>query len=147
VFVFRRLLGAALVLTLAGCGGAAHERSSTAAAPRSAVAASLPATVYPDDPQVRARAMTAGQRRDLERLWMETQAIRRAAAGSRNSTLNGDRRVRNTVSRFMDDLARSRIDDLSKNRAIDHAAAAAGTVCEQCFQELEAVRPIPAIAH
>ena len=30
---------------------------------------------------------------------------------------------------------------------IDHAAAAVATSCDQCFQQLEAMRPIPQIAH
>jgi hypothetical protein len=63
------------------------------------------------------------------------------------STLKGEPRVREATSRFIDDLDRSRIDDLSKNRVIDHAAAAVAPVCGQCFQQLEAMRPIPAIAH
>jgi hypothetical protein len=100
--------------------------------------------VYPDDPQVLARATTAGQKRDLVALWADTDAMRRAAAKSEHSTLKGDPAVRRATSTFIDDLDRSSIDDLSKNRVIDHAAAAIATVCEQCFQQLEAMRPIPA---
>jgi hypothetical protein len=103
--------------------------------------------VYPDDPQVVARATTAGQKHDLVELWADTGAMRKAAAKSSRSTLKGDPAVRHATSTFIDDLDRSSIDDLSKNRVIDHAAAAVATVCEQCFQQLEAMRPIPAIAH
>jgi hypothetical protein len=34
-----------------------------------------------------------------------------------------------------------------RNRMIDHAAAIVAPVCQQCFQALEAERPIPGIAH
>jgi hypothetical protein len=39
------------------------------------------------------------------------------------------------------------IGNLARNRMIDHAAAIVAPVCQQCFQALEAERPIPAIAH
>jgi hypothetical protein len=129
----KRLILCLFVLAVAGCGGSG--------------APPTPAGVYPDDPQVVARATTAKQRRDLVTLWTDTKALRRAAAQSKSSSLKGDVRVRRATSRFIDDLDKSAIDDLSKNRAIDHAAAAAAPVCGQCFQQLEAIRPIPAIAH
>jgi hypothetical protein len=37
--------------------------------------------------------------------------------------------------------------NLIRNRMIDHAAALLTGPCEQCFQALEAERPIVAIAH
>jgi hypothetical protein len=96
---------------------------------------------------VLARATTAAQRNDLKELWHDTLGMRSAASKSKRSTLKGDPAVRQATSAFIDDLDRSAIDNLSKNRVIDHAAAAVATVCEQCFQQLEAMRPIPAIAH
>jgi hypothetical protein len=142
----RLLYGAAAFLALfalAGCGAnqkaAPSTPATTASTPRPAV--------YPDDPQVIARATTASQKQDLVELWADTGAMRQAAARSEHSSLKGDPAVRRTTSTFIDDLDRSTIDDLSKNRVIDHAAAAVATVCEQCFQQLEAMRPIPAIAH
>jgi ABC-type phosphate/phosphonate transport system substrate-binding protein len=149
----RLLYGAAALLALvalAGCGG-----DEKAAPSNGKAAPSMPATtvgnprsaVYPDDPQVIARATTASQKQDLVELWADTGAMRHAAARSEHSSLKGDPAVRRTTSAFIDDLDRSSIDDLSKNRIIDHAAAAVATVCEQCFQQLEAMRPIPAIAH
>jgi hypothetical protein len=132
-----------LVLALAACGGKASQQGvSTARAARPAAP-----SYYPDDPQVVARATTADQRRDLGLLWKDTQRVRRAAAGTDGSSLKGTPRVRDATSQFIEDLDRSSIDDLSKNRVIDHAAAAVAPVCGQCFQQLEAMRPIPAIAH
>jgi hypothetical protein len=130
-------------LAFAGCGGG-HAAVGTIAKPPAA--APKPA-FYPDDPQVLARATTAAQRNDLKELWHDTLAMRSAASKSKRSTLKGDPAVRQATSAFIDDLDRSAIDNLSKNRVIDHAAAAVATVCEQCFQQLEAMRPIPAIAH
>ena len=132
------------LLALAGCGG--NGGSATPAPAAQTVTQPRPA-VYPDDPQVIARATTAGQMRDLVELWADTGAMRQAAAKSEHSSLKGDPAVRRATSSFIDDLDRSTIDNLSKNRVIDHAAAAVATVCEQCFQQLEAMRPIPAIAH
>jgi hypothetical protein len=134
------------LLALAGCGGSGG--SATPAAPAQTQPASQPRpAVYPDDPQVIARATTARQKQDLVELWADTGAMRRAAARSEHSSLKGDPAVRRATSSFIDDLDRSSIDNLSKNRVIDHAAAAVAVVCEQCFQQLEAMRPIPAIAH
>jgi hypothetical protein len=143
----RLLNGSATILALialAGCGG--NGGSATPAPPAQTATQPRPA-VYPDDPQVIARATTAGQKRDLVELWADTGAMRQAAAKSEHSSLKGDPAVRRATSSFIDDLDRSTIDNLSKNRVIDHAAAAVATVCEQCFQQLEAMRPIPAIAH
>jgi hypothetical protein len=147
----RLLNGSATILALlalAGCGGNGGSATPVSASPAQTLTQPRPAVaVYPDDPQVIARATTAGQKRDLVQLWADTGAMRRAAAKSEHSSLKGDPAVRRATSSFIDDLDRSRIDNLSKNRVIDHAAAAVATVCEQCFQQLEAMRPIPAIAH
>jgi len=48
---------------------------------------------------------------------------------------------------FLRDVALAPLDDLVRNRMIDHAAALLTGSCEQCFQALEAGRPIVAIAH
>jgi len=138
-----RVATIAAVALLAGCGGHAAVRTTE---PEPRRAAPTPA-FYPDDPQVLARATTPAQRRDLKVLWSDTLGMRTAASKSRRSSLKGDPAVQKATSTFIDDLDRSGIDDLSKNRVIDHAAAAVAPVCEQCFQQLEAMRPIPAIAH
>ncbi|TMK94466.1 MAG: hypothetical protein E6G42_04600 [Actinobacteria bacterium] len=51
------------------------------------------------------------------------------------------------TDRFLADLGSAHLDLLLENRLIDHAAAALAGSCTQCFQALEAERPIPAISH
>jgi hypothetical protein len=50
-----------------------------------------------------------------------------------------------TTDRFLLDVATAPIANLKRNRMIDHAVGALGGECEQCFQALEAARPIPNI--
>jgi len=57
--------------------------------------------------------------------------------------LKGNAVVNRATDRFLHDLAVAPIDNKQKNRMIDHAAGALIGACEQCFQALEAARPIP----
>jgi hypothetical protein len=131
----RGLPGIAVAALLAGCGGAKHAAPSTTAA-----------NPFPEDPQVWVRATTPAQRRSLAVLAADVRALHNDAAETTNRTLMGTRALRRGTNRFLIDLDRSGIDLLSKNRVIDHAAAAAAGSCDQCFQQLEAGRPIPQIA-
>jgi hypothetical protein len=115
------LLG--LALALAACGSSSH-RSSAAGSCTSPRAA-----------------------RDLARLRADVAAIRTAAGLPTKDTLKGDARVNHATDRFLLDVARAHVSLLVKNRQIDHAAAALAGSCQQCFQALEAGRPIPAISH
>lgn len=133
-----------VALVLAGCGGANERAAKPNRAAGSAPGAAGP---FPNDPQLLARATTAKQKIDLARLARDIERIRAASAKVNRSSLKGTPATRATTGRFLEDLDRSAIDDLSKNRVIDHAAAAVASVCGQCFQQLEATRPIPAIAH
>ena len=72
--------------------------------------------------------------------------MRAAAAKVHRSSLLGTPGIRRTTAAFIEDLETSSLTLKGKNRMIDHAAAAVAPVCEQCFQMLEAVRPIPQIA-
>src|SRR5262245_57553092 len=120
---------AAGVATLAGCGS--HAVSTHP---------------FPTDPQIWARAATPAEQRSLTVLSGDVQRLRAAAAAAPSRTLMGTPALRRTTNRFLLDLQRSPVDNLSKNRIIDHAATAAASGCDQCFQQLEAVRPIPAIS-
>jgi Flp pilus assembly protein TadD len=85
--------------------------------------------------------------RDLARLRADVAAIHAAARKPTKDTLNGNAAVNRATDRFLLDVGRARVDLLVKNRFIDHAAAALVGSCQQCFQALEANRPIPAISH
>jgi hypothetical protein len=117
-------------LLLAGCGS-----SAPAGAPEPAAS--------PPAPVVR----TPRQQRDLARLSADVRAIRRAAAKADHVTLMGTPALQRTTGAFLDRLDRSSLEPKMKNRMIDFAASAAAGSCEQCFQMLEAARPIPEIAH
>jgi hypothetical protein len=111
------------VVVLAGCGG------SDKSEPQSSVSLVLV------DPAAR-------DRQDA-RLQRDIRLIRAAALKAPSSTLHGTPALRRATTRFLDDFGRStEVDRLRKNRLIDHAAGALGGTCEQCFQQLEAVRPI-----
>ena len=121
------LLSGALLLS--GCAGpwSAPQRAATTTSP----------------PVVR----TPQQKRDLALLWRDVAAIKRASVKVDHVTLMGTPALQRTTGAFLDHLDRSSLDPKMKNRMIDFAASAAAGSCEQCFQMLEAARPIPEIAH
>jgi hypothetical protein len=134
-----------LVLAAAGCGGTDSTTPATTSAP-APVAKRVANDPFPDDPQILARTTTQKQRNALAALASDIKGMRAASADATH-TLKGTPATRQATSRFILHLEQSTIDDLSKNRLIDHAAAAVAPTCDQCFQQLEAMRPIPAIAH
>jgi hypothetical protein len=85
--------------------------------------------------------------RDLARAQADIAHLRKVTAPVHRSSLMGTPAIQAATGRFLDHLDRSSIPALQKNRLIDHAAAAVSGVCGQCFQMLEADRPIPELAH
>ena len=81
------------------------------------------------------------------RLQRDVAAIRRGARRPTKDTLKGNPAINAATDRFLVDVNNASVDLLVKNRFIDHAAAALVGSCQQCFQALEAGRPIPAISH
>jgi hypothetical protein len=69
----------------------------------------------------------------LTRLDHDVSAIRNATSSAA---------VNHATDRFLNDVFTEPIDNLTRNRMIDHAAAALAGRCPQCFQALEADRPI-----
>jgi hypothetical protein len=125
-----RVLLVSLAVLLTGCtagpwGSSQHGSSTTSA------------------PVVR----TPQQKRDLTHLSADVAAIKRAAAKVSHRTLMGTPALQRTTGAFLDRLDRSTLDPKMKNRMIDFAASAVAGSCDQCFQMLEAARPIPEIAH
>jgi hypothetical protein len=113
----RWLLCCSALLLLAGCGGSPKRCESPA------------------------------QQRALARLDADLAAMRKAADQPSADTLKGSRAVSRATDRFLLHVLTAPVDPLVRNRMIDHAAAIVAPVCEQCFQALEAERPIISIAH
>jgi hypothetical protein len=112
------LIGASLLLLLAGCGGS---KQADCTSPK--------------------------EQRALARLDADIAAIKTAAALPAQDTLKGNVAVNRATDRFLLHVETAPVDNLRRNRLIDHAAAALVGSCQQCFQALEAARPIPSIAH
>ena len=115
----RALLLLAAVALLAGCAGTATQTAAPAKKP-------CPETG-----------------RALARLTADIAAIRRAA----RTTPEESPQINAATDRFLRDVATAPIPNLSRNRLIDHAAGALQGSCEQCFQALEAERPIVTIRY
>ncbi len=123
--------GLAIAALAAGCGGGNH----ASPAPSTSTAAHAPRS-----PKVRALI------RDYKRLGADVRALRAEASKVHRGTLLGTPALRRSTGRFIEDLEQSHLSAKARNRMIDHAAGAVATSCEQCFQQLEAIRPIPQIA-
>lgn len=85
--------------------------------------------------------------RALTRLEADLGSIKQGAALPVHDSLKGNAPVNRATDAFLRDVALAPLDNLVRNRMIDHAAALLTGSCEQCFQALEAERPIVAIAH
>jgi hypothetical protein len=83
----------------------------------------------------------------LRKIHADTAAIRAAANLPVKDTLKDNATVSRATDRFLLDVETAPIDNLQRNRLIDLAAAALVGSCEQCFQALEAERPIVTMAH
>ena len=113
----------ALAVVAAGCGGGSAPKHS--AAPGCA------------------KTRTS---RGLERVRRDIAAIRRAALTvPPGHTFNGNAAVGAATDRFLLDLFKAPISNLQRNRLIDHAMSALLSQCQQCFEALEAQRPIVTI--
>jgi hypothetical protein len=118
----RRLLVSALcAAVLAGCGGHSVTRG-------------------PSGPSNR---LLLSQERQEARLFRDVGLIRAEARRTSTSSLQGTPALRRLTARFIGDYDNSSaIPRLRKNRMIDHAVGALAGTCDQCFQQLEAIRPI-----
>ena len=123
------MLRIALLLTalllLAGCGGSATTTSTRAA---------------PQKPQ-----QCPGTQKALAKIQRDVAALRAAAKLPTKNTLIGNHAINVATDRFLRDVELAPLNNLQRNRLIDHAMSALVGNCEQCFQALEAERPIPAI--
>jgi hypothetical protein len=116
--VLRALPLLGAVLLLAGCGGGSHSACESPAVERA-----------------------------LTRIQADLDSIKRASALPVHDSLKGNPAINRATDRFLRDVALAPLDNLVRNRLIDHAAALMVGSCDQCFQALEASRPIVAIEH
>jgi hypothetical protein len=79
--------------------------------------------------------------RSLAKLNADIASIRHAA----RTTPAESKQINAATDRFLHDVATAPIPNLTRNRMIDHAAGALQGSCVQCFQALEAERPIVSI--
>ncbi|MDX6487383.1 MAG: hypothetical protein QOF43_2536 [Gaiellaceae bacterium] len=114
------ILAVCTILCLAACGSAAQK---PATAPKKHCAS----------PKI-ARAVA--------KLQADITALRRAARTPTKDTLQGNAAVNRATDTFLNDVALAPIGNLRRNRLIDHAAGTLAGSCEQCFQALEAARPV-----
>lgn len=124
------LLTAALALS--GCGSEHAAPSTTAPLPP----APNGSKAY------EATAPPARLRVERRRLARDVRALRASAKGA--SSLKGTPAQNRATDAFLQTLQTSHLRLLERNRWIDHAAAAIAGSCDQCFQALEASRPIAA---
>lgn len=78
----------------------------------------------------------------IAKLDADIAAMRRAARLPTKDTLVGNKQVNAATDKFLNDVALAKIDNKRRNRMIDHAAGTLAGACEQCFQALEAARPV-----
>jgi hypothetical protein len=126
------LLAGVLGLAASGCGGGSHGSTAAATTARAHAGGSA--------------CRPAAKARALAKIDADLAALRRAAAKPSRNTLAGGPAVNRATDRFLLDVGTAPLSNIVRNRLIDHAAAALVGSCQQCFQALEASRPIPAIA-
>ena len=119
------LLALASVLALAGCGHGGQR----SAAPRRAS-------------ERPCRHFGPAQQRAKAKLERDVLALRRAADTPTHDTFKGNAAVNKATDRFLYDQGTAPLDNFTRNRYINLAAAAVTPACSQCFQALEANRPI-----
>jgi hypothetical protein len=119
--VKRLLLVTATALALAaGCGSSSPSHTTTAAADRL-------------NPNCLTHPATPAQRRVYRHLLTILAVMRRTKAHDQMSRL---------TDRFLLAEETSGLSAYIRNRLIDHAIAYATPICQDCFQGLEAARPI-----
>ena len=126
----RLLVPAAVVVAVAaGCGSGAHRDDATTIASPSGCHLT---------PAV--KAAIGRSQRDLARL--------RAVAAKQTAYSDlGTPAMQLATGRYVDDLSNSPIDGLRRNRLIDLGVSVVTGYCGQCFQMLEASRPIPELKY
>ena len=128
--MFRAAVLALLVtLTLAACGSS-HQSSPP------------PATTTQSAAKAKA---CKNQAAALAKIHRDIAALQAAYKLPVQDKLLGNHAINVATDKFLNDVQLAPISNLKRNRLTDLAMSAIGTHCQQCFQALEANRPIPSI--
>jgi hypothetical protein len=127
-----RLAVLALVVAATGCG-------SRTAGPSPSPA---PAAVSPG-----ACSLTSVTRAQLARAYRDLTRLRTVASRETRYRELGSLKMQNAAGRYLDDLVDSKLDPYRVNRMLDLGISTSVGVCGQCFQMMEASRPIPAMKY
>jgi hypothetical protein len=126
------VLALLVTLTLAACG------APTSSPP--------PAATTATSTQSAAKAKACkNQAIALAKIHRDIAALEAAYMLPVKDKLLGNHAINVATDEFLNDEELAPISNLKRNRLIDLAMSAIGTHCQQCFQALEAGRPIPAI--
>ena len=125
----------ASAFALSGCGASGDHASGGGAT------TTVAATTTNRD-KCRGSKNPAVVQRKVARVNRDVARIRALAAPIRTRTLDGTPALSAAVDRFLLHVADDDVPVLTRSRLIDRAAAAVSPVCEQCFQALEANRPV-----
>jgi hypothetical protein len=125
------LVGVALLADCGGGGGGGEPAAATTTAP--------PTTTVD---KCKGSTSAAVRARKIRRLSRDVARLRVLAAPIQKKTLDGTPALSAAVDRFLLDVADRDVPIHVRSRFIDRAAALVAPVCEQCFQALEASRPI-----
>jgi hypothetical protein len=129
------LLALAAAALLAGCGGGGNRLAAAT------TTASQPAATTTTD-KCKGSKSAAVRARKIRRLGRDVARLRVLAAPIQKKTLDGTPALSAAVDRFLLNVADRDVPIHVRSRFIDRAAAIVAPVCEQCFQALEASRPI-----
>lgn len=83
----------------------------------------------------------------MTKLHKDVAAIKHASNLPTTNRLLGNPAINKATDRFLLDVATAKIDNKRRNRMIDLAMGSLANQCEQCFQALEAGRPIPGLRY
>jgi hypothetical protein len=126
------VLALLVTLTLAACG------APTSSPP--------PAATTATSTQSAAKAKACkNQAIALAKIHRDIAALEAAYRLPVKDKLLGNHAINVATDEFLNDEELAPISNLKRNRLIDLAMSAIGTHCQQCFQALEANRPIPSI--
>jgi hypothetical protein len=135
---WRVVLAVALAVIAAGCGGSKQAATPGATTPGTTTTAAPTTTVD----KCKGSKSAAVRARHERRLARDVARLRVLAAPIKSHTFNGTPALSRAVDRFLLDVADPAVPVLTRSLFINRAAAIVSPVCEQCFQALEASRPI-----